>query len=81
MPFSAVAYTASSKALAISMIVCATLGNHVFAALGHAICQSLVKPRMRATMSAIGLLAMNLVGFGIGPQLTGAISDALRPRC
>jgi predicted MFS family arabinose efflux permease len=80
MPFSAVAYLASSKALAIAMIVCATLGNHVFAALGHAIGQSLVKPRMRATMSAIGLLAMNLVGFGVGPQLTGIISDALRPR-
>ena len=79
MPFSAAAYLVSSKTLAIAMIVCATLGNHVFAALGHAICQSLVKPRMRATMSAIGLLAMNLVGFGVGPQLTGTLSDLLRP--
>ena len=80
IPFSVVAYLASSKIVAIGMIVCATLGNHVFAALGHAIGQSLVKPRMRATMSAIGLLAMNLVGFGVGPQLAGVLSDALRPR-
>ena len=80
LPFSTVAYLTPSKAMAITMIVCATLGNHVFAALGHAVGQSLVKPRMRATMSAIGLLAMNLVGFGLGPQIAGAISDLLRPR-
>ncbi len=80
LPFSGVAYLTDSKSLAIAMIVCATLGNHVFAALGHAVGQSLVKPRMRATMSAIGLLAMNLVGFGLGPQIVGALSDLFRPQ-
>ena len=37
--------------------------------------QGLVKPRMRATMSAIALFVMNLVGFGLGPIVVGLLSD------
>ena len=37
--------------------------------------QALVRPRMRATMSAIGLFAMNIVGFGLGPIVVGVLSD------
>jgi MFS family permease len=80
VPFSSAAYLAPGPNVAIALIVCATLGNHLFAALGHATIQSLAKPRMRATMSAIGLFAMNLVGFGLGPLIAGTLSDMLRPR-
>jgi fatty acid desaturase len=52
----------------------ATLFSHLYSALGHAQLQSLVKPRMRAMMSAVALFAMNLVGFGIGPVLVGGLS-------
>lgn len=79
IPFSMAAYLVSGAGAAIALIVAATLGNHIFGAVGHAVAQSLVKPRMRATMSAIALFAMNIVGFGLGPQLTGVLSDVLRP--
>lgn len=45
----------------------------------YAATQSLVLPRMRATLSAIMLLLTTLLGFGLGPLITGRISDAMAP--
>lgn len=45
-------------------------------ALSHAI----VAPSMRAFTSAIILLAVNIIGLGLGPWLTGALSDVLEAR-
>lgn len=39
--------------------------------------QSVAPPQMRATASAILLLAINLIGLGLGPLLLGIVSDAL----
>lgn len=77
VPFSIVAYSTASPALCIAMIAAATLLNHMYSGLGHAIMQGLVKPRMRAVMSAFALFAMNIVGFGFGPVLVGQLSDRL----
>jgi predicted MFS family arabinose efflux permease len=74
-PFSALAYLTDTAAIAIACIGVATLFNHLYSALSHAQLQSLVKPRMRAMMSAVALFAMNIVGFGIGPVLVGGLSD------
>lgn len=76
IPFSCLAYVADSSAVAIALIATSVIGSHLYSAIGHAVSQSLVKPRMRAVMSAIALFAMNIVGFGVGPQLVGALSDA-----
>ena len=35
---------------------------------------------MRATMSAIMLFCVNLIGSGGGPQVAGMVNDALAPR-
>jgi MFS family permease len=45
----------------------------------YGVCQTLVQPRMRATMAAILLLLTTLLGFGVGPLLTGTISDYFAP--
>ena len=39
--------------------------------------QSVVSPNMRALTSAVTLLVFNLFGLGLGPTLTGALSDVL----
>jgi len=75
LPFSYVAYTTESTSLAIGMITAATLLNHTYSGVTHAIMQGLVRPRMRATMSAIALFVMNLVGGGLGPIVVGQLSD------
>lgn len=75
LPFSYVAYTTGNTNLAVGMIAAATLLNHAYSGVTHAIMQGLVKPRMRATMSAIALFVMNLVGGGLGPLVAGQLSD------
>ena len=76
LPFSFVAYSTGNTSLAVAMIAVATVFNHAYSGLTHTIMQGLVKPRMRATMSAVALFTMNLVGFGEGPVLLGVLSDA-----
>ena len=76
LPFSFVAYSTGNTSLAVAMIAVATVFNHAYSGLTHTIMQGLVKPRMRATMSAVALFTMNLVGFGVGPVLLGVLSDA-----
>jgi MFS family permease len=45
----------------------------------YATLQTLVPERMRAVAIALVMLCVNLVGLGLGPLATGALSDALRP--
>jgi len=45
----------------------------------YALMQRLVPDEIRATMMAVVLLLANLIGFGIGPQVVGIISDVLTP--
>jgi predicted MFS family arabinose efflux permease len=75
LPFSILAYTAGDATSAIAWLALSTIGSHQYSALTHAVLQGLVKPRMRATMSATALFAMNAVGFGIGPVVVGELSD------
>ena len=42
--------------------------------------QSIVNLRMRGVAAAVLLLVINLIGLGLGPWLTGALSDFLEPR-
>ncbi|MFT3977289.1 MAG: MFS transporter [Sphingomonas bacterium] len=44
-----------------------------------AMVQHLAPLRLRATWAALSLLAINLLGLGLGPLAVGWISDALRP--
>lgn len=52
-------------------LVCQFLHN----APMFAVAQQVAEPRMRATASAIAMLALTLVGYGLGPPLVGAIAD------
>lgn len=45
-----------------------------------AMCHALVPPSMRALTSAILLFVLNIIGLGLGPFLTGLMSDLLTPR-
>jgi predicted MFS family arabinose efflux permease len=44
-----------------------------------ALMQRLVADEMRATTLAVVMLLANVVGMGMGPQIVGILSDALRP--
>jgi predicted MFS family arabinose efflux permease len=46
----------------------------------NGLCQSLVEVRMRATISSVVYLIGNLLGFGLGSQIIGLLSDFLSAR-
>jgi MFS family permease len=52
----------------------------VYFAPSFALAQNLVEPRMRASAAALVLLAMNVLGQGVGPLLMGLVSDVAAGR-
>lgn len=52
---------------------------NVFQGPTYTLLQRLVVDEMRATMMALVMLLVNLIGFGIGPQVVGILSDLLTP--
>jgi predicted MFS family arabinose efflux permease len=75
VPFSAFVYATSNHVAAfIVAIVPSALGAYYLGPT-FALTQSLVGLRMRALASSILLFILNLIGMGLGPQLTGILSD------
>jgi len=55
------------------------LTGPIWSGPGYSLNVSLVAPRMRATQTAMLLLPINIVGFGLAPMIVGALSDAFTP--
>jgi MFS family permease len=53
--------------------------NLAYTSPAYTLVQNLTGDRYRAVGAAIFLLAVNLIGLGIGPAVTGKLSDALQP--
>lgn len=64
---------------AFALIAVATLANSATAAPLTGMLQTMVPPRVRGLSIAIVYLFANLIGMGLGPLATGALSDALHP--
>jgi MFS family permease len=79
VPFLSYFYWTSNTTAGLLALVPAAALYHAYSGLGHAVAQSLVKPRMRAVTSAVSLFMMNLVGFGLGPQMVGITNDLFKP--
>lgn len=77
IPFSVLAYLTASTALSVAALSLSVVGSYFYTGACHVIAQSIARPRMRATTAAIMLFSMNLLGYGLGPPIAGAISDAL----
>lgn len=45
---------------------------------GHSLYLGWAAPRMRGTLAAIVIVACNLLGAGLGPQIVGSLSDGLK---
>jgi MFS family permease len=64
--------------MALSFIVTVLAG--LWVGPSYALVQSLAGPRLRAVAAAIFMMLVNVVSLGLGPYLTGVLSDALTPR-
>lgn len=61
---------------ALALYLVHVLVTGVWQGPAFATAQNLAPPRMRATLASIMLLVNGLVGVGLGPVLTGLVSDA-----
>lgn len=77
IPFQVCAFLAPSLGLALWSLVPGIMLSSAWLGPVQATVQTIAPPRMRATASAIVLLAINLFGLGLGPLLLGVASDAL----
>jgi predicted MFS family arabinose efflux permease len=58
-----------------AILMIAPMFHYMYLGPGFAVVQSIAPPRMRATGTAVLLLIINLIGYGLGPPVMGALSD------
>jgi MFS family permease len=79
VPFFIMFLTVSLRYIALLTLIPPMMVFGAFLGHTYALMQRLVADEMRATAMACVMLLANLVGFGIGPQCVGVISDVLQP--
>jgi MFS family permease len=75
LPCHALAFTTDNPALCLIGLVMGGFIKYGYLAAQYTIGIGVVPARMRATSTAILLLVINLIGYGLGPLFTGAASD------
>ena len=78
-PFGLFIYTTDDTVLALALLTVPAFLGLMYQGPAFAVTQSLATPKMRATAAAVLLFVINIIGMGLGPPVTGAISDALEP--
>jgi MFS family permease len=79
VPLCATFLLAKTAGVALMALVPITIVTNFFFGPTFSLLQRLVADDARATTIAIVMTFANLIGMGVGPQLVGALSDALRP--
>lgn len=78
-PFAIAFYFAPDARIAIGCYFVSYIFAGAYIGPTFAMVQHLAPLRLRATWAALSLLAINLIGLGLGPLVVGRISDWLRP--
>ncbi|HET8939932.1 MAG TPA: MFS transporter [Polyangiales bacterium] len=78
VPVGLLVYVLPSKLAVLAAMIFAIGLGAMYLGPTSAITQSLVGVRERAIAAAVALLVINLIGLGLGPLLTGVLSDAFR---
>lgn len=75
VPLYAGAFFQSSFAGAVAFLLFAPIFHYLYLGPLFAIAQGVAEPRIRATSTAIVLLIVNLIGYGLGPPFVGFAND------
>lgn len=79
LPFTILFYFTYDLALGLAAVLASTLLASSYLGPSFALIQGLAPTRMRAVWAAITLLIINLIGLGLGPSITGLLSDLYKP--
>jgi predicted MFS family arabinose efflux permease len=77
VPVSLAAYMAPSFWILVVLQMVGLLCTNAYLISLYTTAQGVVQPRMRATASAMVVIVINTVGYGLGPPAIGALSDYL----
>lgn len=80
VPFAIGVYLAPGPYLALALLVIPVALGNFYQATTFSQTQGLATLRMRAVAAAVLLFILNIIGLGLGPQVTGILSDLLRPQ-
>ena len=80
VPFAIAFYLSPDVRTAILFVGIPVFFGAMYLGPTFSITQALAPLRMRAVASAFLLFLINLIGFGLGPQAVGILSDVLAPR-
>jgi MFS family permease len=80
VPFSVGVYLAPTALLALLFLIIPVALGNFYQATTFSQVQGLSTLKMRAVAAAVLLFILNIIGLGLGPQVTGILSDALRPQ-
>jgi MFS family permease len=80
LPFHMAFVWAPGWPLALALLTAVMFLNYFYLASSIALVQEQVRPNERVLSSALLLLAMNLMGLGLGPTYVGAASDFFAAR-
>lgn len=78
VPFQFLAYLSDSMAVVAPTFAVMVVLASVFFGPSFAMTQGLVTIRMRAVAASVLLFVQTLIGLGLGPFITGIVSDALK---
>jgi len=77
IPLMIMLFQATTVEMAMVLTAAVLFMYHFWGGSGHALVQSLVGVRMRATAAALFLMCISLIGQGLGPFVVGFLSDLL----
>jgi predicted MFS family arabinose efflux permease len=80
VPVSLIFFLVHNFPLAMVMTLVSTTVGSLWVAPSYALVQDLAGPYMRAIAAAIFMMIINIIGLGLGPYVTGVLSDRLAPR-
>ncbi|MXP14952.1 MFS transporter [Altererythrobacter confluentis] len=80
LPFLIWFYLAQSAPVAVGVYFFAALLQSSYLGPTFSLIQTLAPVKLRSVWAAITLLAINLIGLGLGPTMVGVLSDLLVPR-
>ena len=63
----------------LTVLFFVSIVNSLYLGPSIAVSHAMVPPRMRAITSAVLFFVLNMIGLGLGPFLTGLVSDLLQP--
>jgi predicted MFS family arabinose efflux permease len=78
VPVSISAYLAPSIWIMVPLQMVGVLCTNAYLISLYTTTQGVVQPRVRATATAVVIMVVNIIGYGLGPPAIGALSDFMK---